>query len=332
LGGDFGTAANWVGGVLPGPNDTAVIPNGPNGNGVVVTFNGTMSSDTLVVGNLNLNGQNSTLDVIGGTLHVSGTLSETGTDVNHQFTSIVDGGTLFAQAALNVNLSKLTVNSGSLMAPGNVSITNGSTFTLNSGAITYATTLQNSTLNLGPPISGTATFICQGNCTLNGNVPAGVTVWVQGSNAGGHALLTIPASLANAGTLRMESINNTWNSNISVSGGATLTNAGVIQSNLDAGGARSLTGTLDNQGQINVGTGGTFGFGFGGTGSTYVEDGGSIGGPGDGAIYSSQVRVLAAPPSSAPTLVLRGSNTLLADNLAGTTLWVQGSNAGATPC
>jgi hypothetical protein len=325
LGGDFGTASNWVGNVLPGPNDTAVIPNGPNGNGIVVTYNGTMSSDTLVVGNLSLNGSNSTLDLVGGTLHVSGTLSETGTDVNHQFTTIVDGGTLFAQAALNLNLSKLTVNSGALMAPGAVSITNGSTFTLNSGAITYATTLQNSTLNLGPSISGTATFICQGSCTLNGNVPAGVTLWVQGSGAGGNALLTIAANLTNSGTLQMESINSNWNSNVAVADGATLTNApgGVIQSNLGTGGTRSLTGTLDNQGQMNAGTGGAFAF----TG-TYLEDGGSIGGDGDGAIYNSQVRVLAAPPAAAPTLKLRGACTLLTNNLAGTTLWVQGTSAG----
>ncbi len=288
-GGAWETPSNWVGGVLPGLNDTAVIPLGMNG--ITVTY-GTISSGTTLVGNATLNGSNSTLRVVGGTLQVTGTLAETGTDVNHPFTTIVDGGTLFAQTALNVNLSKLTVNSGTLTAPGTVTIQNGSTFTLNSGNITYVTTLINSTLNLGPSVTGTATFICQGNCTLNGNIPTGQTVWVQGSSAAGagNAQLTIASNLTNNGTLRMESINSSWNSNIAVADGVTLTNAvgGVIQSNPGTGGGRTFTGgTLVNRGHINVAMNGVFEF----TNSTYDLDGGTIEGSGVNTIHNSQVRV-----------------------------------------
>jgi hypothetical protein len=87
-----------------------------------------------------------------------------------------------------------------------------------------------------------------------------------GEQRGGHALLTVPAGLTNHGTLRMESINNTWNSNVAVTGGGTFTNAagGTVAVNFGAGGGRTLTGELINAGTVSIG----IGFNLGGTGGT----------------------------------------------------------------
>jgi hypothetical protein len=70
--------ANWQGGVLPGPNDTAVIAQ----PGVQVT-----ASSNAVVTGLTLSGRNSSLDVLNGTLRVtSGSLA-----ISNTFTALVDG-------------------------------------------------------------------------------------------------------------------------------------------------------------------------------------------------------------------------------------------------
>src|SRR5262249_9710515 len=147
-----------------------------------------------------LSGRNSSLDVQGGTLRVtSGSLA-----ISNQFTTIVDGGTLIGQTAFTVTGAALTVNSGSVSAPGdNLTVQGGSTLTLNSGTVPFTTTLINSTLNLGTSsTTGAGMINVQGNSTLNGNVAAGQTVVVQGT--GGNAQLNVSGGARNLGTIQLE--------------------------------------------------------------------------------------------------------------------------------
>jgi hypothetical protein len=93
---------------------------------------------------------------------------------------------------------------------------------------------------------------------------AGTTLWVQGSNAGGHALLTIPASQTNHGILRLETTGGGggffWNSNVVIASG-NLTNAadGILAVNLGTGGGRTLAGELINNGTLQINTSLTLG-------------------------------------------------------------------------
>jgi hypothetical protein len=75
---------------------------------------------------------------------------------------------------------------------------------------------------------------------------------VQGS-AAGNAQLTISANQTNAGTLRLESVSDGFNSNIVIaSGNLTNTSVGVIAVNAGTGGGRTFTGELVNAGTLTI--------------------------------------------------------------------------------
>jgi hypothetical protein len=241
---DWNNPMNWDLHRVPAAGDTVLLD--------LPDLTLTFSSGSATVAALTLSGSRSTLRVQGGTLQVNGALQVSGPDSTHQPTLIVDGGTLDGETVFDVNTATLTVNGGVVRAPYGVSVRGGSTFNFNNGTVP-ATTLVNATLNLGPSATAAATFVCQGSCTLNGNIAAGQTVVVQGSNVGRHALLTIPAGLTNAGTLRLETVEGNWDSGVTVSAGS-LTNAagGVIAVNPGTGGGRSLAGELINAGTVAV--------------------------------------------------------------------------------
>src|SRR5207244_12760781 len=80
------------------------------------------------------------------------------------------------------------------------------TFNFNGGAITGTPLLHYAALDLGAAATAPAVFTMHGASTLSGNIPAGVTVLVQGSSAGGHATLTVASGYINAGTTRLQRI------------------------------------------------------------------------------------------------------------------------------
>src|SRR5262249_44689732 len=68
-----------------------------------------------------------------------------------------------------------------------------------------------------------------------------------------NATLTLSTDVTNHGTIRLESIDSSWNSNIAAAG-HTLTNAsdGTLQVNRGTAGGRTITGNLINQGTVAV--------------------------------------------------------------------------------
>jgi hypothetical protein len=90
---------------------------------------------------------------------------------------------------------------------------------------------------------------------LLGDLPSGQTLWIQGNNTLGSAALTATNGFANRGTIRIESIESSWNSTLSLTSGV-LTNAvtGRIEVNRGSGGPRSLDFPIRNQGTIRVGS------------------------------------------------------------------------------
>jgi hypothetical protein len=89
--------------------------------------------------------------------------------------------------------------------------------------------------------------------------------------------VTAPASFTNAGTIRMESIDSVFNSDLRLTTG-TLTNNGTILVNPGSGGGRNMFGSLLNNGHLQVlttlsvsGTGSAFD-----NGATGVIDGNGV--------------------------------------------------------
>jgi hypothetical protein len=325
LGGDWGTDANWTNTAVmtdhhvPTATDTAVIDiNGLMGDNRVV-----YSSDNPPVSALTLSGRNSVLDVQGGTLRVtSGTLA-----ISNQFTTIINGGTLIGQTAFTVTGAALTVNSGTVSAPGdNLTVQVGSTLTLHGGSVPFTTTLINSTLDLGDNSTTGAGVInvIQGTSTLIGNVSAGQKVSVQAfTNA--SARLNVSGGASNAGTIQLYLNANNASSTLVVGGPGAFTNApnGIIRADYVAGnGSFAISGNLSSRGQIIAGSNAALPIG----GGVYEEAGGTFSGNAwlDGIAFL----VTAAPASG--TVPLRGACTLQGNNPANTFLDVQAfTNASA---
>src|SRR5207247_577220 len=138
------------------------------------------------------------------------------------------------------------INQGRISASANVGLAFGGIYDENGGTIDGDVAFYGSQIKVtAAPATGT-TIVLRGNNTLLTNNLAGITLWVQGSNAGGHAQLTIAGDLTNTGILLMQSINDTWRSNIAVADGVTLTNVpgGFIQANPGSGGGRTVNGSL----------------------------------------------------------------------------------------
>src|SRR5262249_48104559 len=89
------------------------------------------------------------------------------------------------------------------------------------------------------------------------DVPANLTLWVLGADGSGngHATLTAPAGFANHGTIRLQSQNQGWTSQVVLASGALL-NApdGRIESNARGGGAGVSSGAIANAGRIIIDT------------------------------------------------------------------------------
>jgi hypothetical protein len=134
-------------------------------------------------------------------------------------------------------------------------------FNFNGGTVTGMPVLTSSALSIGAGGTAPVTFIMRrSSSTLSGDIPAGHTAGVQGSNASGTATLTAAGGISNAGTIHLESIDSTQPSKLTVSSG-TLTDAatGVINVNPSTGGARTVTAELNNSGTVNANTSFTFG-------------------------------------------------------------------------
>src|SRR5204862_166198 len=97
------------------------------------------------------------------------------------------------------------------------------------------------------PATGQTFLFVGGGDRIKGDIPAGATIWVQGNNPWQHANLVVDHDMVNHGIIRLESVEQGWQSLLTVSTGRTLTNAadGVIAVNKgDVGGLRYVQGHL----------------------------------------------------------------------------------------
>ncbi len=234
---------------------------------------------------------------------------------------ITNQGTITTNAALLVNGSGRVFDQAGGSTSGSSSLTlTGGTFVFQGGSFSTAPLLTNVAVNISAGATDSATLVVRGSSTLSGTVAPSQTIWVQGSDAGGNTTLTTSEGAVNQGTILLQSINQGYTSSLSI-GGSSFVNAssGIITVNGGSGGTRSISGHLVNQGTVNANTFLTL------TG-TYTSAGGTLNG--SAYLVNAQIEETAAP-TSPTTLVLWGKSTLTTDNLANTTLWVQGSDGGS---
>jgi hypothetical protein len=119
------------------------------------------------------------------------------------------------------------------------------------------------------------TILVGGNSTLATDNPPHTTVWVQGSNALGHATLTVANGVSNHGTILLQSTDGIWDDTLAAVGGGTFSNAadGTVRVGAGTGGGRSLTGTFTNLGSVNVGAGTTLTVNGGTSAATFTNRG-----------------------------------------------------------
>ncbi len=101
--------------------------------------------------------------------------------------------------------------------------------------------------------TGTSTIVAQGGAdTLDGAIVSGQTLTVNGT-CSNNAVTTVDANETSAGTVHLSSSGCGNNATLAVATGKKLTNqsGGVIDIDSGAGGARSVTGNLTNQGTVN---------------------------------------------------------------------------------
>ncbi|MCI0463918.1 MAG: hypothetical protein L0Z62_43850 [Gemmataceae bacterium] len=216
VGGAWNVPDNWDRGI-PREADDVVIPDLP-GNITITHATGTDAIRSLE--------SRETLVLSGGSLSI---------------------GTSGAVSAINSTITgSLTVSGGSLEFK---STTLGGTGTLTNIA---TLTLTGSTVNA--PLVNQGTLVAQASSAINGSFTAAAnsTLRVRGSPAG-DAVLTVANGFTNRGTIALTSVEASKAATLTVSSG-TLTNAvGANLSSLpEAGGSRTLSAQLDNQGILSV--------------------------------------------------------------------------------
>ncbi len=165
-------------------------------------------------------------------------------------------------------------------------------------------------------VPGNVTITYQGRQPTVQTIENYDTIWVNGSNAGGDAILTASQAITNYGTILLQSSNSNYQSNIAT-GSSTLTNLGTITSSLGSGGNRIVSGTLNNQGTV---AGGNDYLEITGT---YVAQGGTT--TGSAELYNCALFETASPASASTIIATSVGDTLETDNLSGYTIWVNGN-------
>ncbi len=253
----------WIRGSTQGSHTTLTVTDTLMNAGNIRVESIDSAFNTNLVGTVtNLAGGTITINQgSGGGRNLTGTLTNQGTlSVN---TVTIFSGTLTHSGSLTIAAgSKMTMNGaqtftqngGSIAGAGTVELNSGATFNFNGGTIAGSgPVLVNSTLNLAGTTS--ASFVLSGfSAKLNGNVSAGQTLWIRGSSAGSNTILTSATSFSNAGTIRLESIEGGFFSNLTISPAGTLTNTGTIEVAAGTGGGRTFRANLVNRGLMRINT------------------------------------------------------------------------------
>lgn len=165
------------------------------------------------------------------------------------------------------------------------------------GSLTGTPYLDGCALFIAPANTAPGSFILtRSSSVLSGELHSGQTVWVRGEVRGGHTVVTLAPEFANAGTLRLASIQGGYHAGISKPEGVLNNRSGgVIAVEPGAGGPRTIQANLVNEGTVqvnyhlNLGVPGAvqvnrgvinvaagIALGFGGAGQTFRQEAGEF--------------------------------------------------------
>ena len=171
------------------------------------------------------------------------------------YTNHYNSGALSIAAGASLHIApgsnSFTQHGGSLDIAGAFTLENAG-FYVSGGTVTGVPVLTNADIYLDPGVA--LTLEARGTTTLESDIAAGQTLLVHDAN--GVATMQLGQyrwGLTNAGTLVLESIEGPTPVAVTLPGGA-LDNTGTLTINAGAGGQRTLTAELHNQGTINVNT------------------------------------------------------------------------------
>lgn len=304
--GEWGDAANWSGGVVPGESDTAIL-SGPITVSLVSgrTVGGLMIDDaaTLLIEGKGNEGASLTVNTSWtnrGTVRLtnSSTLDQTSSLFQPAGVTMTNIGTFELLPGIGGGVRQLTgsfVNLGAFTVYGGVSITSGATFeqrdgvftangllAVSRGAFRYSggsiagannIELRDAGLSFGPAVTSPCTILVRG-ANLSTDVPACVTLDVR------SGLSTLRSSI-NRGTIRLVYLFNSTAGQLIVGRGTEFTNVGLIETSSDVDSWRTRVagyGTWSNEGVIRVHANGPFTnqATFTNRGSIEIEPGGSF--------------------------------------------------------
>ena len=260
-----------------------------------------------------------TVNAGSGGLTNSGTITWAGGTLNGTFTNVA-AGTIDVTSGTGGGrvITGTLVNQGQIVVGTSTYLQIGGNYDAAGGSISGPGYLYNCTLTetAAPASASTIVIAGTGDVLASANL-SGYTIWVNGNGLfNSDAVLSLGANVTNAGTILLQSSNNTYQSNL-VTGSHTLTNVGTITAEGGSGGNRIFSGTVVNQGTISGGNDyleiiGAY-YADGGSTTNQAELGGC-------ALYET------ASPSSASTITIAGNGDVLeTDNLSGYTIWVNGN-------
>ncbi|MCC5807659.1 MAG: hypothetical protein JJU00_15145, partial [Opitutales bacterium] len=341
----WSTDGNWDPHGVPGSNDEVVIPAGAE---VVVPASASVKTLTLD-GSLWVRGESGT-----NTLSVSEAFLNRGSlrleSINSSRTSrvslgsgavLVNEGMIVAEQGTGGNRSIL----GSVTNWGTITAGSGTTFVLGgsgdtilqepgatlegigtleisgSNALLHLTggttvgevVVDGSDLRVGAGLAEQTVIVRGSSPRLLEKESPAVTVWVRGES--GTVTLNTADGLVNRGTLRLESINSSRTSRLSVMGGGTLINEGTIEAHQGTGGDRSILGNLVNRGTLRAGPELTWELGQ--SNRRVTLESGVL--EGDVVFMNGELAVLASFPGQ--TVEVRSSMTLLLQESPDVEIW-----------
>jgi hypothetical protein len=163
-------------------------------------------------------------------------------------------GSMTVDGSLTVANGAMTLSGGAVTANGSMRVAFGS-LSWTGGTLGGEVTIAGAALTLGPGATSAVTLIIHGSVDFAGNIASAQTVWVQGSDDLGLAQLHVATSFTNAGLLRLESVNNEWDSALTLNNNAVLTSTGTFEANLGSLGTRSISGKIINEGVVSIESG-----------------------------------------------------------------------------
>ena len=235
--GDWATAANWTGDVLPTNARVALI------SGASVTLQNNQSNN---IGYLRLV-SSASLTVTGGTTILRpllGAMLDVGTTLS-VYDAKIDADAAVTNAG-TINIGQVGVSTGTFSGAGAITNTNGGVVNANQGSMTGLT-------NTGTfSVVDTTAFTMYGGVT---NVVGG-TFLIKAGTAAAALTVAAPVTFVNTGTLQMTSVGS-FNAELDITGTALRNvTTGVIQLDAGGGGERIIAGDLFNLsgGTIKVNT------------------------------------------------------------------------------